>query len=65
MKDTVESLGKTEKEFQDKIDFCVSANIPVPPFDLPFFTLQHHFMAGPIPMSLGILFSLPLIFIVL
>jgi hypothetical protein len=54
MKDTVESLGKIEKEFQDRTDFCVSANIPVPPLDIPFFEFKHRFMAGPIPMSLGI-----------
>ena len=53
MKDLAERLGEVGKEFKNKVDFCVSANIPVPPFDIPFFSVRQHFMVGPVPLSLG------------
>ncbi|XP_053407458.1 uncharacterized protein LOC123547213 isoform X2 [Mercenaria mercenaria] len=53
MKELVEKLGAIEKEFKNKVDFCVSANIPVPPFDIIFFDVRQHFMVGPVPLSLG------------
>lgn len=54
MKDAADKIGDIVKEFKDKMDFCVSANIPVPPLDLEFFNLRQHFMVGPVPMSLGL-----------
>ncbi|KAL4222206.1 hypothetical protein ACF0H5_018244 [Mactra antiquata] len=53
MKDAIETLGDLVSEFKDKMDFCVSANIPVPPFDLTFFDMRYYFMVGPVPLSLG------------
>ena len=41
------------KEFKDKVDFCLAANIPVPPFDVEFFNLRNVFFVGPVPLSLG------------
>ena len=40
-------------EFPPKQDFCVSANIPVPPLDLGFFEVKALVMAGPVPFSFG------------
>lgn len=53
MEDAAEKLGEIIKEFKDKMDFCVSANIPVPPFDITFFNVRQHFLVGPVPLSLG------------
>ena len=53
MEEEVDKLGNIIKEFKDKVDFCLSANIPVPPFDVNFFNLRSYFMAGPVPLSLG------------
>ena len=54
MKDLAERLGEVGKEFKNKIDFCVSANIPVQPFDIQFFEpITLPFMVGPVPMSVG------------
>jgi hypothetical protein len=53
MKDPAEQLGKISKEFQDKVDFCISANIPVPPFDITFFRVHQLFMIGPVGFSIG------------
>ena len=54
----MDKLGDVVKEFKDKVDFCLSANIPVPPFDVSFFDLRYHFVVGPVPLSLGIYFYL-------
>ncbi|WAR20850.1 CRB-like protein [Mya arenaria] len=53
MNDVRAKLADAATEFASKIDFCVSANIPVPPFDIVFFNLRQHFMVGPVPLSLG------------
>ena len=53
MEDAVDKIGEVTKEFKDKVDFCLSANIPVPPFDVNFFSLRYHFLVGPVPLSLG------------
>ena len=53
MEDAVDKMGEIVKEFKDKVDFCLSANVPVPPFDVEFFKLRSHFLVGPVPLSLG------------
>lgn len=49
----VDKLVDIVKEFKDKVDFCISANIPVPPYDITFFNVRYHFLVGPVPLSLG------------
>lgn len=53
MKEVRAILADVATEFANKVDFCVSANIPVPPFDMTFFNVRYHFMVGPVPLSLG------------
>ena len=53
MEDAVDKLGEVGKEFNDKLDFCLSADIPVVPFNVPFFDFRYHFVVGPVPLSLG------------
>ena len=41
-------------ELDQKMDFCVDVDIPVPPLSIDFFPPQHYlFMVGPVPLSLG------------
>lgn len=56
LEEAADKLGDIVKEFKDKLDFCLAANIPVPPYDLEFFNLRYHFMVGPVPLSLGNIF---------
>ena len=53
MEDAVDKLGEVGQEFKDKLDFCLSADIPVVPFNVPFFDVRYHFVVGPVPLSLG------------
>ena len=54
MEEQVDKLGEVTKEFKDKVDFCLGANIPVPPFDVQLFPpLRYPFMIGPVPLTLG------------
>ncbi|XP_052224342.1 uncharacterized protein LOC127839993 [Dreissena polymorpha] len=55
LKDMADKFMAALTEFPDKVDFCVSANIPVPPFDITFFNIRQHFMVGPVPLSLGMM----------
>jgi len=54
MKEVSAKLLDVATEFANNVDFCVSANIPVPPFDMTFFDVRYHFLVGPVPLSLGI-----------
>ena len=53
MEDAVDKVGEIVKEFKDKVDFCLSANVPVQPFDVPIFDLTSYFLVGPVPLTLG------------
>ena len=52
----IDKLGQIKKEFKDKVDFCLAANIPVPPFDVEFFNEEFPFFVGPVLITLGNLF---------
>ena len=49
----VDELGIVTVEFHDSVDFCISANIKIPTFEVTFFTLRQIFMVGPVPLGLG------------
>ena len=53
-----DELGIVTIEFHDSIDFCISATINIPTFEVTFFTLRHIFMIGPVPLGLGKLLKL-------
>ncbi|WAR20774.1 hypothetical protein MAR_014748 [Mya arenaria] len=44
MKEVRAKLADAATEFANNIDFCVSANIPVPPKDIPFFEYKNLFL---------------------
>ncbi|XP_045189288.2 uncharacterized protein LOC123546793 [Mercenaria mercenaria] len=53
LKDTVEGIGEVIQEFKDKVDFCVSANIPVPHKNIKIIPeVSYPFMVGPVPLTL-------------
>ncbi|XP_060074374.1 uncharacterized protein LOC132554093 [Ylistrum balloti] len=41
------------EEFQDKMDFCIDADIPIDPWDITFFEFSQTFPVGPVPLFLG------------
>ncbi|KAH3823844.1 hypothetical protein DPMN_125667 [Dreissena polymorpha] len=51
MQEERDKIETTSTEFPNKIDFCVSANIPVPPVDIVFFRKTIRMMVGPVPMT--------------
>lgn len=53
MKEKLDTPEAEGTEFPNKMDFCIGANIPVPPYDMEFFNYHQIFPIGPVPMSLG------------
>ncbi|KAH3823822.1 hypothetical protein DPMN_125645 [Dreissena polymorpha] len=53
MQEVRDKIETAPTEFPNKIDFCVSANIPVPPVDIVFFRKTIPIMVGPVPMTLS------------
>lgn len=47
-------MAEEKSEFPPKLDFCFGKDIPLPSYDAVFFNQNFHFMAGPVPMSLGV-----------
>jgi len=53
MKYSPAKLVNESTEFPNKVDICLSASFPVPPYYQTFIDIDFKFIAGFVPISIG------------